>query len=447
MAQEKTGFGQKPATAEEKKQIGYTVYTQSAVEANRLINKKYEQAKAMEMAGNPVAWLYYAPPHEILQCFDVLDVYPENYGATSAMREKTSPYLEYAEELGLSTNTCSYLRIAVGHARAMSRGESTKDAPYGGLAKPNMFMTTGRMCDPRIKVFDVMRRYLADVPVFMYDYQGPPCEDIRVMSKEQCEHYLDHIVEGLKGMIAFLEKHTGKKLDWNHFAHVVKNSVEMWYLFYDITQLRKHTPTPMPTEDLLLVQRPFLDMTGEDGGVEYFKFVKKEVEGRIAKNISVVPGGEKYRVLWLGLPTWLDMGIFNYLENKAAVSVMETIFHPYTPLKVDFSDPLRALATKWFWGWDQGGSNGTGIRCGPITGENHIRDLVKEYNVDGVIAHSVMSCRAVSIGQKHAARVLREEDNIPVLLLESDMSDPRSYSKTEAREKVDAFIQILEGRK
>jgi len=425
--------------------IGYVTHTKAAKKATALINEKYEEARAMEESGAPVVWLYYGPPHEIFYSFGVLDVYPENYGAVCAMREKTSPFLEYADELGLSTNTCSYIRVALGLSRCLATGEPTKHAPYGGLARPTMFMTTGRMCDSRIKVFDATRRFL-NVPVCMFDYQGPPCEDSRVTDMKACEHYIDHFVEGLKEMIAFLEEQTGKKLDWDFFTQVVRNSVEMWHLFYDITQLRKHTPTPLPSEDLYIVQRPYMDMTGEAKAVDYFKEVKREVEERIEAGTSVMPE-EKYRILWLGLPTWLDMGIFNYLESKGAVSVMETIFHPYKPIEVDLNDPLRALAMKWFWGWDQGGSDGTQVRCGPITGGAHIREVIRDYNVDGVIAHSVMSCRAVSMGQKHVCKMLREEDDVPVLMLESDMTDPRAYSKTEAREKVDAFIHVLEGRK
>lgn len=423
---------------------GQFLHTRAAQEANRLINNRYEEAKALEKAGRPVAWLYYGPPHEILQCFDVLDVYPENFGAVCAIREKTSPWLEYAEELGFSTNTCSYLRIEVGITRAMERGESTKDSPYGGLARPTMFMTSSRLCDPRIKVFDATRRF-RDIPVFMYDYQGPPYEDPRVADRETCDHYIDHFVEGLKGMVRFLEEQTGKKLDRDRLKETVGNSIEMWRLYYDVHELRKNSPCPMPSGDLWLVARPYLDMTGEARAVDYYREVKRELEERVAAKTAVAK--EKYRVLWLGLPTWLDMGIYNYLESLGAVCVTETIFHVCEPHEVDLSDPLRALAEKWFWGWDGGGANGTEIRCGAFTGGNYIKELVNEYQVDGVIAHSVISCRAVSMGHKHMAKILREEVAVPVLYLESDMTDPRSYSKTKAREEVDAFIQIIESRK
>lgn len=421
------------------------LHTRGAEEANRLINERYEQAKALEKSGAPVAWLYYGPPHEILQCFGVLDLYPENFGAACAMKGTTSPYMEYGEELGLSTNTCTYLRISLGYSRALLAGERDPNLPYGGLAKPTMLMTGSRHCDPRIKIFDLNRRYF-DVPVFMYDWQAPPNEDPRVNDRNACKHYIDHFVDGLKEMIAFLEKETGKKLDRKQLDEQTRNSIEMWQLYSDIQELRKNVPCPLPSGDHFVVGRPYLDMTGEAKGVEFYRKLRRELEERIRAGTAAATK-EKYRILWLGLPPWTDLEIFNYLESLGVVSVVETAMHPSKYHEVDLSDPLRALAEKYLWGWDIGGSDGSLVRCGSYTAGNHIVELAKEYKVDGVIANCVISCRAVSIGHKHTARYLRDTIGLPVLYFESDMSDPRSYSKVGMREKVDGFVHLLESKK
>ncbi|MFC1980528.1 2-hydroxyacyl-CoA dehydratase, partial [Chloroflexota bacterium] len=66
--------------------------------------------------------------------------------------------------------------------------------------------------------------------------------------------------------------------------------------------------------------------------------------------------------------------------------------------------------------------------------------------VDGVIAHTVLSCRSVTIGNRHMSKLLREQMGLPVLDIESHMSDQRSYSKDEVRGRIDAFLDMLEGR-
>ena len=65
----------------------------------------------------------------------------------------------------------------------------------------------------------------------------------------------------------------------------------------------------------------------------------------------------------LGLPLWVDMDLFTYLESYGAVSVMETVYQLDEYVDVDpYGDPLRALAKKWLYGYDGGGSGGTMIR-------------------------------------------------------------------------------------
>jgi len=129
------------------------------------------------------------------------------------------------------------------------------------------------------------------------------------------------------------------------------------------------------------------------------------------------------------------------------VVVADSMFHTYKPHDIDTSDPLRALAEKEYWSWDiYGRTDGSQPRAGLITG-SHILDMVREYHVDGVISHTVISCRATSIGNKHMSRVLREDYGIPVLNVESHMSNLNAYSPTETRERADTFINLLEARK
>ena len=247
---------------EEKTRSGLTNYTRAAQEANLLIDKKYQEGWARKKAGKPIAWVMNGPPLEILQCFDIIDVYPENYGARCAIKKATSPYIEYAEEDGFSTHICGYLRVALGYARAVARGDSTQDAAYGGMPLPTMLLSSSRVCDPRPKIIEALRRYL-DVPAFNIDTQRPPYEDPRCTEEEACEHYIEHNMEEYKGLIRFLEKQTGKKMDWDRLKEVVGNSVEMWHLLYEVNQMRKNIPSPLPSEDMYTIFCPFITSPGK----------------------------------------------------------------------------------------------------------------------------------------------------------------------------------------
>jgi len=436
--------------SEEKKQgqgqakSGLVTHTRAAEETNRLIEKKYQEGWRREKEGKPIAWVMNGVPLEILQCFDIIDIYPENYGAQCAMKKITSPYIEYAEEEGFSAQICGYIRVALGYVRSIARGESPQNAAFGGMPHPTMLLTSSRLCDPRSKVFEALRRYV-DVPAFSIDTQRPPIEEPRCTDPAACEHYIQHNVEGYRQLIKFLEEQTGREMDWARLREIVRNSIEMWRLFSEVIQMRKNIPSPMPSEDLFTVFWPFIMMSGEAEALQFYRDLHQEIKERVESGISVVPE-EKYRLLWLDQPAWFDLELFNYLESKGAVSVIESAFRPCRYREVDTSDPLRALAQKVFWGWEWAESDGSQVACGLSSG-SYVLQLVRDYSIDGVIAHSTISCRAVSIGHQHMSKLLREQMGIPVLYIESDMTDPRAYSPTEEREKVDAFIHILEERK
>jgi benzoyl-CoA reductase/2-hydroxyglutaryl-CoA dehydratase subunit BcrC/BadD/HgdB len=297
----------------------------------------------------------YGPPREILRSFDICDIYPEAYAATCAIKQRTSPYMEYGEEEGFSQYICGYLRLAMGYARAMGRGESTGNALFSGMPRPSMFLSSSRLCDPRTKVFESMRRYL-DVPAFIFDHQLPPVEEMRCMNKEAAEHYIQHNLEGFKGLVRFLEEQTAKKLDLDRLSELVRNSIEAWHLIYDSFEMRKHSPCPMPWEDYMVAWRPFRDMAGEAQTVQFYRNMLEEMKERVMLGISVARE-ERYRLMWLGAPMWFDVDLLNYFESLGAVVVVDSHYHVTRPRQVDTSDPLRALAEKEYWGWDMYGES------------------------------------------------------------------------------------------
>lgn len=435
-----------PAAANQEKRYPF-VKTEAGQAANRMIARQYADGWAHVRAGKKVAWMMYAPPREILKAFDVLDIYPEAYAATCAIMQKTEPYIEYAEGEGFSEYICGYLRHAMGYALALARGDSLDIAPLGGMPKPSMLISGSRICDPRTKVFETIRRYL-DVPAYIYDHQIPPGEDPRILDEKIHEHYIAHNEDEFRGLVKFLEEQTGTKLDVQKLSHLVQNSLDAWQLFHKSFELRKNRPCPMPWEDLMVVWRPFRDMAGDDAALQFYKDTYEEMRERVRLGISVAKPKEKYRLMWLGLPMWFDVPLLDYMEERGAVVVTDAMYHATKPREIKLGkDPIRTIAEKEYWSWDiYGGSDGTQPKCGLING-SHILELARDYKVDGVIEHTVISCRACTLGGRHIGKVLREDKGIPVLEIESHMTNLSAYSPTATRERVDAFINIMEEKK
>ncbi len=71
-------------------------------------------------------------------------------------------------------------------------------------------------------------------------------------------------------------------------------------------------------------------------------------------------------------------------------------------------------------------------------------DYYERFSADGVVFHSVKSCRVFSVGQADTREMFTRELGIPTLFLESDLADPRYFAEAQMRNRIDAFFESLE---
>jgi benzoyl-CoA reductase subunit B len=76
-----------------------------------------------------------------------------------------------------------------------------------------------------------------------------------------------------------------------------------------------------------------------------------------------------------------------------------------------------------------------------------IRRYIDEWNADALIIHSVKSCRLFSAGQGDMREYFTKDLNVPTLLIESDIEDPRYFSEAQLKNRIDAFFESLEHKK
>ena len=72
---------------------------------------------------------------------------------------------------------------------------------------------------------------------------------------------------------------------------------------------------------------------------------------------------------------------------------------------------------------------------------------VNEWDADAIVIHSVKSCRLFSAGQGDMREYFVREKQVPTLLIESDLEDPRYFSQAQLRNRIDAFFEALTQRR
>ena len=76
-----------------------------------------------------------------------------------------------------------------------------------------------------------------------------------------------------------------------------------------------------------------------------------------------------------------------------------------------------------------------------------VLSMVDKYDVDGIVMHSNRSCKPYSFGQYDIQKIVERERGIPSLLIEADMVDERSFSESQVRTRIDAFVELIQENK
>ncbi len=110
----------------------------------RLMTRYYASRKVVGKV-RPLAWVTSGAPVEVLIGMGVASAYPENYGALLGARQAAVPLAQVAEEQGFSPDLCSYARCHIGSVLA------PKNAPQGGMPKPDLLVACNNICGTVIK--------------------------------------------------------------------------------------------------------------------------------------------------------------------------------------------------------------------------------------------------------------------------------------------------------
>lgn len=400
--------------------------------------------------GGKVAWCMQGVPTELLEVFDLVPEWPENFGALCAARSVAPKFIAEAEAEGYTSELCSYATNALGYCKRYcdTGGEPPESPPQGGMLRADVLLGSGYLCDHRYKWFQATGTRYFDVPLFNSDPMSPPI-DRDIDDPRLADHHMRYLRADLASQVEFLEKHTGKRFDTDRFRRIMslsQKSIECWRRVYE---LRKAKPCPMGAEDYFSCVIPQMFMLGKVEALVFFERLHEEVKTRVDKGIGVLDN-ERYRLAFYGLPPWHNLGFFNYLERQGAVVVLEGAYYIGPAVEVDLHDPLEGLARR-IWRntcWHHRASAeampeicNPGLQQG--IGSRLLLNLVKEYGVDGVIFHRTRSCRPWSWGQIHYRNLL-EKAGIPTMIFESDMADARAWSDSKVTAQVEPFIETLD---
>ncbi len=375
-----------------------------------------------------VAWCTSVGPCEILTAFGFEVFFPENHGAMLGAKKVSHRYIPRAVGVGYSAETCSYMNSDIGAALA---GYSPLQEAYGisGPPKPDLLVYSTNQCREVQDWWSFFgRRFDAAVMGVC-----PPGH-----LGEVTEEHIGFVRGRLLALIHQIESQFGLQLDWERLREIVALSSRASTLWRRVLETAQSHPSPLTFFDGLIHMAPVIVLRGSKTAVEYYEALLAEMEQRVRDGVGAV-SEERYRLYWEGMPIWPKLReLSETFLNLRTVIAASTYCNSWAFEEYDGGDPLwwmAKTATEIFINRDE------------ATKQSFLVAMFRQFDIDGAIFHNARTCPNNTNSRFGMAQRLREQFDMPVLVLDGDLSDVRFFSTAQTLTNIEAFIEQLEERK
>jgi benzoyl-CoA reductase/2-hydroxyglutaryl-CoA dehydratase subunit BcrC/BadD/HgdB len=280
--------------------------------------------------GEPFLASWYACAPEIYTALDLhwYCIATGAFGAGGIEGPHMAADLEALDHLAVAPDVCTLLRLSLYYVE------------NGLVPAPTVSIAAIAPCDAIASMHETVRNVdgWQHVPMFGPDF--PYFED---------ERSLEYFADELRRMTAFIEEHTGRKLEMDRLREVVEESNQQYELWQEYSDLRRSVPCPHGA-GLAMGVFAIAQGTrcGRPEGTALLRMLVEDAERRVAENRPAVPD-EKVRLLWYDLhPVWFkELTDWLAEEWRACVIQSFTTQFPYTPVDTSSEEAIwRGLAKR-----------------------------------------------------------------------------------------------------
>lgn len=385
--------------------------------------------------GEPFAVAQADTPHEIFHVMDIPLVTNQWWSAYISAKQLSARYFDVMVEKGYPSNSCKY--CSLGLACTLANDPAT--APWGGLPKPTVLVAR-LTCDCIQHVFT---QWADALDTDFFPMEAPAWEHKEANWFERSNNHWDEVyqpdriallVSEMRDLIALLENKTGRKFDEAKFQHLMERINEQeGYIAEAAKMIGEARPCPVSIADQMPNTMIPQWHRGSDWAVEHAKRFRDEVAERVAAGTGV-SSNEKVRLMWIGAGVWHDPGFYQALEERLGAVFVWSMYMPFAGpqyIRAIKERPMDALASRicsmnevlhlppWMNGW-----------------------MVSEADRCGIDAALVLVPPDNRLSQSgtNLTRLSLEAAGVPVLALDADMVDAKSWDHDRMVESVASFL-------
>ena len=358
-----------------------------------------------------LAWCGVLAPFDVLQAMGVTSCFVEFVGAMLASTGGSEAFLGAAEQAGYAPDTCGYHRAVTGASL------------QGLMPEPDFLIATSAPCTGGLAVMEgLARHYRKDLFVLHIPSEDGPEE-------------VDYLAQQIREMSEFVSARTGEPLDPARLRAAMEQTNEARELLLEVYQLAATVPSPARRRDLVNFALVIALLLGTETAVGVARVYRDEFARKVEGGEAGLPG-EQLRLMWLQNRIQFKNPVESSLEQLGAAVVVDEL-NDINWDPIDPDDPYPGLARRML----------SVPLVGPVQRRvKNLRRLARSYQVDGAIHPCHWGCRQGTGARGLVAQGLGEA-GVPVLNLEVDCIDPRSFSAGQLQTRIEAFIEMIEARK
>ena len=411
----------------------------SQIRQKEMIGRHFDRlAQAPESGDKCVSTFVPGNLTELLLSFDLVPILPEINALQSGMRGKSREYISTAEKLGHSEDVCTYVKCDLGMMKSGNVGPTGTRLP-----DPDLLLLSYTGCFTFLKWFEILREE-CNCPVTMlhvpYQGDGVITDQMRTYVVEQLETQV----------IPALEKVSGKAYDEDRLKELLARSAQAEDDLVWVLESAKNKPSPIDAYfgGVYYIGPIFTAFRGTEEAVDYYATLRGEIEERLAAGLGpVTPDGqmdeERFRLVVEGPPNWTSFRQFwKMFADEGAVVVASS----YTKVggvydngfRHDPDRPLESLAEYCM---------GCYTNLNLPSRVDMLCRYVEEYDADGLFINSIKSCNSFSAGQLMILREVENRTGRPGGFIESDLVDPRYFSASNIKNRMESYFQMIEQKR
>ena len=394
-----------------------------------LFRKHLTRQNALLKKNKPTGWFFSFHPSELIYVFDVVSAFPEQYPAYCAARGSSMDLIDASMSGGYGHFICDYFKTTLGSI--MEPEKATQPT----MPKPDFIVDTRALCVAHHEMAEVFSkiyrvpRYVVNYPYWTRELVGK-VDELTKIPEGIDEVYLEYCVEKLKGLIGFLEKVTGEKMDEARFKEVFRVSEETSKLLVEIPRLMMSKPTPGSQREIGDLVFVAFFVLGSSYAYEFAQEAYNIIKDRVKKGEGVVPE-EKCRLLTFGIMPWHSLSLYEYCERLGATFPVNLYVNTSVHL-VNQEKPFESMVRR-------------SLHFANSTYEmmEDLLENVKKADVDGAVLFENTGCRITSMIIRPLADLLYSRLGIPSLIIEAPQCDPRVTPLGKAKMQIEAFLESL----